>query len=139
MNPDQCIFFQLAKAGQAGSRYWQQRVAEFGVTAAQAMVMAFLAHEDNITSTRLGNLTQLDSATLTGILDRLSRAGLLERRDNPDDRRAILICLTDKGKTIGEKILQTVDPANRSFLSSLTREEELIFRTLLKKLLASRG
>jgi DNA-binding MarR family transcriptional regulator len=83
-------------------------------------------------------MTQLDSATLTGILDRLCRAGLVERRDNPDDRRAILIRLTDRGNSVGKEILDSVEPENRSFLSPLTQEEELIFRTLLKKLLASR-
>lgn len=136
MNSDQCIFFQLAKASQAGTRHWSESVAEFGVTAVQAMVLAFLAEEDGITSGRLGSRVQLDSATLTGVLDRLARAGLIERKNNPEDRRSIRICLTQKGKSIGNEIQGLIEPENRSFLSNLTHEEEIIFRTLLRKVVS---
>ncbi len=136
MRPNQCIFFQLAKASQAGIRHWNESVAKFGVTAVQAMVLIFLTNEDEISSSSLGSRVQLDSATLTGILDRLARAGLIERRDNPNDRRAILICLTEKGRLVGKKIQGLVEPENRSFLSNLTEEEETSFRTLLSKVLS---
>ena len=136
MNTDQCIFFQLAKASQAGTRYWGEKVSEFGVTAVQGMVLGFLAEEDEITSGSLGSRVQLDSATLTGILDRLNRAGFLERKINPDDRRAILVCLTDKGKAAGKAIRQRVETENRAFLSNLTDEENVVFRTLLQKVVA---
>ena len=135
MQPKNCIFFQLAKASQAGTRHWNERVQTYGVTAVQAMVLSFLSVKDEITSTRLGSKVQLDSATLTGILDRLTRSGLVERRHNPDDRRAILIHLTDKGKKVADRIRGLIREENRSFLSALTREEEIIFRTLLQKIL----
>jgi DNA-binding MarR family transcriptional regulator len=136
MKPHQCIFFQLAKASQAGARHWNECVAEFGVTAVQGMVLAFLAEEDEVTSGSLGSRVKFDSATLTGIIDRLARAGLVERKNNPDDRRAILICLTEKGKAVGNEIQGRIEPENRSFLSNLTDEEEIIFRTLLRKVLS---
>lgn len=137
MKTRECIFFQLAKAGQAATRHWHESVARFGVTAVQAMVLAFLAEEDDVTSGALGGRVQLDSATLTGVIDRLERAGLVERKSNPEDRRAIRVCLTRKGKGVGGEIRNLVEPENRSFLSSLTSEEEMIFRALLRKLLFS--
>lgn len=136
MNTDHCIFFQLAKASRAGTRHWSESVAEFGVTSVQAMVLGFLAEEDGISSGNLGNRAQLDSATLTGILDRLARSGLVERKDNPDDRRGILIYLTEKGRSVGSGIHDRIESANRSFLAGLTAEEEIIFRTLLGKLMS---
>lgn len=136
MTPEDCIFFQLAKANQAGSRLWQHRVSAHGVTAVQAMVLVFLTDQDEISSGSLGERVQLDSATLTGIIDRLSNAGLVERRNHPNDRRAILICLTDHGKRVGKTIQGLVKETNRAFLSNLTDEEEMIFRTLLRKILA---
>lgn len=139
VKPHECIFFQLAKAGQAGARHWSDCVAGFGVTAVQGMVLAFLADEDGVSSGRLGSRVQLDSATLTGIIDRLARAGLVERQADPDDRRAIRICLTGKGRDVSDKIGALVEPENRSFLSNLTDEEEMIFRMLLRKLLSPRG
>ncbi len=137
MKPENCIFFQLAKASQAGTRFWAKQVSQFGVTAVQAMVLSFLSDQDEITAGALGNKVQLDSATLTGILDRLASAGLIERRDNPNDRRAILVCLTDEGKKVGNEICGLIKNANRVFLSKLTNEEEIIFRTLLRKMITS--
>ncbi len=98
MKPTDCIFFQLAKASQNSVRFWGQRVAPLGVTAAQAMVMLFLFDQDSITSKELGERAQLDSATLTGIIDRLEAQGFVVRAEHPDDRRAISVRLTEAGR-----------------------------------------
>ncbi|MHC1743220.1 MAG: MarR family winged helix-turn-helix transcriptional regulator [Syntrophobacteraceae bacterium] len=135
MNVGECIFFLLAKCSQAGSRFWGQRVASLGVTGVQAMILTFLSEEDMVTSKQLGERTILDSATLTGILDRLEATGLIERRSNPEDRRAIMICLTEGGRAIGDTLKGAVVEANQQFLTGLSREEELMFRGLLKRLL----
>ncbi|MBZ4660007.1 MAG: transcriptional regulator, MarR family [Desulfacinum sp.] len=132
--PEDCIFFQLAKAAQAGVRYWTSRISHLNVTAVQGLVLAFLADEDRVTSARLGQRVQLDSATLTGILDRLERLGFVERRKNPHDRRSILICLTDEGKRVAREIIRISREANASFLKEISQEEEALFRSLLVRL-----
>ena len=96
MKLDYCIFFQLAKANQIGSRFLGQKVAELNITPVQALVLGFLRDEDRITSSELGKRTELDSATLTGIIDRLEAAELIERRGNPADRRSIHVHLTER-------------------------------------------
>jgi DNA-binding MarR family transcriptional regulator len=105
-----------------------------GVTAVQGMILGFLFEEDVITSRQLGERTILDSATLTGILDRLESMGCIERKSNPDDRRSVMICLTSQGKEIAGKIRVLVDEANREFLQCLSKEEEAMLRGLLKRL-----
>jgi len=90
--------------------------------------------EDQVTSRHLGEKTELDSATLTGLLDRLAKAGFIERRANPDDRRAILVCLTRQGQTTAGQIQHITEDENQAFLAVLTPEEGLILRSLLKKL-----
>ena len=136
MKAQDCIFFQLAKASQSGIRFWRDWVSRFNVTPVQGSVLIFLGEKDQTTSAHLGNRAQLDSATLTGILDRLESAGLLERRRNPDDRRSILICLTSEGREVAEDIRSTAEQANQAFLSNLSNEESQIFRLLLRKLLS---
>jgi len=134
MKTQDCIFFQLSRASRAGARFWHQKVAPFGVTSAQALVLLSLAESDQVTSKYLGEQTELDSATLTGLLDRLGNSGLIERRANPDDRRAILVCLTEQGVQTAGQIRAIIEQENRAFLSGLTPEEGLILRSLLKKL-----
>ncbi len=119
MQEKDCIFFQFAKAYQLSSRFLTQKVSELNLTSVQAMVLGFLTEEDQITSSELGRRTELDSATLTGILDRLEAAGYLERKSNPDDRRSIHIHLTAKGKALGNEATALLLKANSEFLQVL--------------------
>lgn len=134
MKADECIFFQLAKANQAGSRFWFKKLSDLHLTAVQGMVIRFLYDDDRLTSSELGRKTDLDSATLTGVLDRLEAGGFVERRQNPEDRRSIRIHLTEKGRTTGEKVAQLMDEANREFLNGFNASEEVALRSLLTRI-----
>jgi len=134
MKAEECIFFQLSKASQKGARFWAQKVACLNLTPVQAMVMRFLYDKDEITSAELGFRTDLDSATLTGILDRLESAGLAERLPNLDDRRAILVHLTAKGRESGSQVVKFMEEANAEFVRELSAEEERTLRSTLKKI-----
>ena len=134
MKLDYCIFFQLAKANQIGSRFLAQKVAELNITPVQAMVLGFLRDEDRITSSELGKRTELDSATLTGIIDRLEAAKLIERRGNPADRRSIQVYLTERGRSLGARAVQLIAEANVTFLEMLTEKERGELRRIIKKL-----
>lgn len=137
MKLDYCIFFQLAKANQIGSRFLGQKVAKLNITPVQALVLGFLRDEDRITSSELGKRTELDSATLTGIIDRLEAAGLIERRGNPADRRSIQVHLTERGRLLGTKAVQLIAEANVKFLEMLTEKERGELRRLIGKLRAA--
>ncbi|MBT4268693.1 MAG: MarR family transcriptional regulator [Deltaproteobacteria bacterium] len=134
MNPKDCIFFHLAKANQAGSRVWRSYMSRLNLTAVQGMVLNFLKDRDYITSKDLGERTLLDSATLTGILDRLEKQALVVRQAHPSDRRAVIICLTDAGRDLTQQTDQEAVAANQDFLQSLDRDEQAQLKTLLTKL-----
>jgi MarR family transcriptional regulator, organic hydroperoxide resistance regulator len=131
---DNCIFFQLAKANQIGSRFLGQKVAKLNITPVQALVLGCLSDEDRITSSELGKRTELDSATLTGIIDRLEAAELIERRGNPADRRSINVHLTERGRSLGAKAVKLIADANVKFLEMLTEKERGELRRLIRKL-----
>ena len=134
MKPEDCIFFQLAKASQLGSRFLNQKVSEMNITPVQAMVLGFLNEEDGITASELGKRTELDSATMTGIVDRLEAAGLVERRGNPADRRSIEIHLTERGRILADGAVRLILEANREFLNILTEREQEELRATIRKL-----
>ena len=129
-----CIFFQLTKASQAGIGFWASKVKHLGVTASQAMLLNFLGEEDRILSRSLGQKLQLSSATMTGILDRLEKLALVERQPHPDDRRAILICLTDQGRKYAKEINSIMVKANEAYLGQFGSERSEAFRETLKTL-----
>ncbi len=129
-----CIFFQLAKVHQIANRFLSQKVSELSITSVQAMVLGFLDKEDQITSSELGKRTELDSATLTGLLDRLESTGFIERKGNPDDRRSIHIHLTKKGKAMSREATRVIAESNLEFLQGLTLAEKQDLHDIIKKL-----
>jgi len=134
MDETDCIFFQFAKAYQLSSRFLTQKVSELNLTSVQAMVLGFLNYEDQITSGELGKRTELDSATLTGIFNRLEAAGFIERKDNPDDRRSIHIHLTQKGKAMSREATRVIAAANTEFLQVLTETQKRDLHGIIQKL-----
>ena len=109
-------------------------MAEFGVTPVQAKVLTFLRELETPTSVELGEVVSLDSATLTGILDRLENMGLLSRKPKTEDRRAVIIELSQQGWAMAEKLFEKIAPANAAFLKDLSHEEAMMLRGLLKRL-----
>jgi DNA-binding MarR family transcriptional regulator len=136
MKPENCIFFQLAKTSQTATKFWANKIAGFNITATQGMVINFLLDSDSITSSDLGKRTMLDSATLTGILDRLEASGIALRKQNPNDRRAILVDLTPKGREIAHQLHHAGKEANKDFLANLSTEQQADLRGLLQALRA---
>lgn len=131
-NVEECIFFMLARANQAGARYWTKCLKELKLTAVQAMVISFLGDKDIATSKEVSRETGLDAATLTGVLDRLEASGYIQRRPHPDDRRAIFIILTEQGLETVSRIRKKAVPANADFLSALNDSEKKEFRRMLR-------
>ena len=75
----------------------QEALAEWDVTLAQARALAVLRRGGPV---RLGDLAErlrIAPRSATGVVDGLQERGLVERRADPDDRRAILVALNDKG------------------------------------------
>ena len=134
MDETDCIFFQFAKTYQLSSRFLSQKVSALNLTSVQAMILGFLDMEDQITSSELGKRAELDSATLTGILDRLEAAGFIERKGNPDDRRSIHIYLSQKGKVMSGKATRVIAEANTEFLQVLTDNQKRDLHNIIKKL-----
>ncbi len=133
MDPTDCIFFHLAKANQAGSKVWRKHMSRLNLTAVQGMVLNFLKQGDQITSKDLGERTQLDSATMTGVLDRLEKMALVERQSHPSDRRAVVVCLTDAGRELTDRTDSLGEEANIEFLKDLDKSERIQLKSLLRK------
>ncbi|MEO1092631.1 MAG: MarR family transcriptional regulator [Pseudomonadota bacterium] len=132
---DDCIFFHFAKADQIATRFWAKRISALGVTPVQGLVLNVLGEDDRITSGDLGRRVMLDSATLSGVLDRLEGAGLIVRDRHPDDRRAVLLCLTSPGRRLASRLFQCMQEANQAFLAEhFSEEERTILQMLLRKL-----
>jgi DNA-binding MarR family transcriptional regulator len=79
-------------------------LADLELTAAEVNALACFAGADSRTVRELVGATGQRPSTLTGVLDRLERRGLVERAANPSDRRSILIRLTPAGRTHAQHV-----------------------------------
>ncbi len=73
-----------------------------------------------------------DASNVTGIVDRLEARELIERRDDPRDRRVKLIALTDDGAVMRERIRQRLhEPPEQ--IASLSRDDKRTLRDVLRR------
>ena len=75
-------------------------IARCGLTGPQLTLMKELANTEHLSVGRLTQAMHLSQATVTGILDRLERRGLIRRVRSAQDKRRVDVCLTDNGREL---------------------------------------
>jgi MarR family transcriptional regulator, transcriptional regulator for hemolysin len=80
--------------------YADQRARQFGISRAQWAVLARIDRNEGLKQTELADMLDLQPITLTRLLDRLAESGLIERRDDPKDRRANRLYLKPAAKPL---------------------------------------
>ncbi len=113
MHIDNCISFQLNKAAQRVGRRARELLAPFDVTPSQYGLLSVLAEGNWSTQADLGERLGLDSASITGLLDRTERTGLCQRRADPDDRRLFRVGLTRAGERLMPRLRLAMEGLNR--------------------------
>jgi MarR family 2-MHQ and catechol resistance regulon transcriptional repressor len=96
---------ELVRAYQAFTSFDSQmhRAHETGLTISQADVLFTLGNTDGMTCGEIGERTLITKGTLTGVIDRMSAKGLVERQPVCTDGRCTMIVLTPAGKTLFER------------------------------------
>lgn len=84
--------------------YADQKAAQFGITRAQWVVLVRLDRSEGLKQSELAEILDLQPISLTRLLDKLSECGLIERRPDPDDRRAKRLFLTPQARPLLEKL-----------------------------------
>ena len=131
---------RLSRIGLHISRLQDESFGQFGLNRGEVGVLgALLTAPDKhrLSPTQLFKGLMLSSAGITSRLDRLERRGYVKRVSDPDDRRGVLVELTDAGRKALEQAVGADASREHDLLASLTRQEQRALATLLKKLLSS--
>src|SRR5438552_2246401 len=102
---------------------FDQIVKPLGVTRAQWWVIAHLSRHDGMVQTQLAELLDVGKASLGALLDRLEATGFIERRPEPNDRRAKRVYLTRSSLQLLEKLVAAERTFNEKLLVSLNDNE----------------
>ncbi|MGA7952105.1 MAG: MarR family transcriptional regulator [Gloeobacterales cyanobacterium] len=106
------IIRELVRAYQALYDYSAQHIRELGLTPPQFDVISTLGNAPGMSMSKLGEKTLITKGTLTGIIDRLEKKGLVRREVPEENRRSFTIVLTPAG----EKVFEEVFPAHIAYL-----------------------
>src|SRR6266545_6181960 len=101
---EKSVGFLLAKAYQRACALFKEEFDRYDLTPQQFGLLAFLWLEDGLSQTELSARSQIDRTTMGGIVDRLEKEGLVQRRPHPDDRRAYQVFLTARGKSLEDEL-----------------------------------
>src|SRR6266851_4221262 len=131
---EDCLSFYLGKAYQRVTQSAKQRLAPYGVTPVQYALLKVLWEQDHQSGAELSERLLLDSATMTGLLDRLEQAGLIERKAHATDRRVNRVALTARGRDLQAPLDREMDQMNQDFLGELPPETAKLQRERLTAL-----
>lgn len=99
----------------------------------QARALRALLEEGPMTQKQLADLCMRDAATMSRNIDRLEKAGLLKRENNPGCRRSYLICLTEEGKEKAKQVQKIFRELDERIWGDIPEKEmEQLYETLLR-------
>ena len=99
----------------------------------QEMVLSHLWERDGLTPSELAERLGVEPPTVTNMLSRMEKVGLLERCRDPKDARCTRVRLTQKGRGLREPVERRWEAVQERAFAGITAEEETLFRGLLAR------
>lgn len=112
----------------------QAKAAGFDLTPVQYAALSVLHDYPGIDQATLAGLIAHDRVTLGGVVSRLECRGYIERRVKDDDRRARVMTLTERGRSLVQTIRPAVRATQEQIMTGLTETERAEFMRLIHKL-----
>jgi len=109
----------------------------FGLTLEQFHILKNMSSQTGLSQRELGEIVNKTPANITRLLDRLESKSLITRRDNPDDRRASLVFLTDAGESLRSKVFGTLESFSMKVSQGINEQEQEIVKKVLNKMAAN--
>ncbi len=134
------LIARLGMLARVGEQRIEAELDRFGLKLGEFDVLSALRRSGapyEVTPTQLYRLLMLSSGAMTNRLDRLEQAGLVQRKDDPEDRRGYRVTLTAKGKQLIEKAIVAHVENEERMVSALTVAEQEQLDGLLRKLLGA--
>ena len=117
-----CINFILSNTQNAVHNYFKRELQQYDITPSQYALLQCLHAQDGLTPSQLAQALRLDTSSITGVLSRLEKKGLIDRVYNQEDRRSVSIHLRDEGNALWAQVDRVIDAANEKITRGLDAE-----------------
>jgi MarR family transcriptional regulator for hemolysin len=125
------LLFLISDVGRLLRTYADQKARLHGMTRAQWAVLLRLERREGLKQSELAEALDIQPITLTRLVDRLCANGLIERRADPNDRRAKQLYLTPAARPLIERVIERVEELSQTVLDGIApAEADLILAKL---------
>ena len=128
------IGLRLFNTSKAVRRAFDEALVEAGGSIPIWLVLTNLKGSSWRSQHDLARAVGIEGPTLTRHLDGIEQLGLVKRRQDPDNRRAVLVELTEEGRALHARLLDVVRAFDRRLRSGLSAEDVMELRRLLEQL-----
>ena len=129
--------FLLAKNHLAFLGQVEAKLEPKGITGRHYGCLTLIAAEGPMTQQQLGKRMGVDRTTIVAVVDALEDQGFVERRRNPDDRRAYALQVTPAGEAWQKRATEVILETEDEYLAPLSAAERKQFVDLLQRVLVS--
>jgi DNA-binding MarR family transcriptional regulator len=124
----------LRRAHQRHVAQFEKEVGDLDLTPTQFAALAKISERGEVSQNLLGRMTAMDPATIQGVIQRLMARGLIDRRPDPNDRRATLLRLSTPGRTLTREAIRRAHRVSNAVLEPMSPDERAAMTGLLRKL-----
>ncbi|MNW50852.1 putative HTH-type transcriptional regulator YusO [compost metagenome] len=106
---------------------------ELGLTGPQFHMLSLIARNKTCNVSFLAEMLEVKPSAITVMTDRLVQSGYVQRRHDENDRRAVLLSVTETGEKVCEMAREKTREVLRSYLSELTDEELRVLFNIIER------
>ena len=119
------LFAQISRLEHARAH---ELLEELGLYRGQHRILRALWRQDGLTHTELGGHAHVRPSTISTTIQRMEKAGLVERRHDAEDQRVSRVYLTETGRALQEDVEQAWRRLENELFADLTLEEQVLLR-----------
>ncbi|MCX7355509.1 MAG: MarR family winged helix-turn-helix transcriptional regulator [Alphaproteobacteria bacterium] len=134
MDRSRTLGFLINDVGRLFRLRFDRRAKALGLKLIECKTLGYLLRNEGINQVRLAELLEIEPMTLVHLLDRMEKAGWVERRPDPRDRRARTLFLGAKAKPVFAVIWRMADETRNEALTGLSEGEREAFVVSLERI-----
>ena len=131
--------FLIAQVGAHAASQFGRRLRKLNLAPQHAGILRILNSTPGITQQTLATALGTVASRLVVLVDEMEQRGLIERRENPSDRRRYALQVTQKGRSTLEAIGRIAREHSQALLAGISEEEQRQLATLLQRIADQQG
>lgn len=134
MKLHQCVNYLINRSQHMVTQVFKNHLVHLDITPVQYSILKCLWEENGLPPKQFSLRLGLDSPAITGVLDRLENKGLIVRRPDSNDRRALQVFLTEKSAMLEAPLNRVVEEADCFVLRNFSEDEIDRLKDILSRL-----